>query len=139
MPVEQTKSPVENLLSQLGITSSFAQKVRFRGPVGKLALVGVACLLTISVVGGRTSSSSIEGLCVVMAIVCVFFIGGGILWYSHTHPDQATLEGMEVVVYQQQKAWAAKGWPEPDLRTPLVPNPNGETALLDSSSEAERS
>jgi len=105
--------------------------------VGKLALIGVACLLPISVVGGRTSSASIEGLCVVMAMVCMIFIGGGILWYSHMHPDQATLEGMEVVVYQQQKAWAAKGWPEPDPKTPLVPNPDMPPPLPTASSEAE--
>jgi hypothetical protein len=57
-------------------------------------------------------------------------IAAAILWYSHKHPDQATLEGMEVVVMQQQKFWAeaaAKGVPPvaAGLQLP-VPNENSE-------------
>jgi hypothetical protein len=40
-PEPAKRSPIENLLSQAGISSDFAQKVRFRGPVGKPALIAV--------------------------------------------------------------------------------------------------
>jgi hypothetical protein len=46
------------------------------------------------------------------------------LWYSHKHPKEATLEGMEVVVMEQQKAWAAKGLPDKTTTTAqLIPEP----------------
>jgi hypothetical protein len=115
---------VGGILSRFGISSDFAQKVRFRGPVGKLALVGVICLVGLSGVGIRSSSSTIEALCAVLATVVVLSLVGAILWYSHAHPDQATLEGMEVVLLYQQKAWATKGLEAPK-NAPVIPNPAG--------------
>jgi hypothetical protein len=54
-------------------------------------------------------------------------IAGAILWYSDKHPQEATLEGMEVVVMQQQKAWAeaaAKGIPPSAIGAlATIPNP----------------
>jgi hypothetical protein len=53
-------------------------------------------------------------------------VGAGMLWYSDKHPEQATLEGMEVVVLHQQKAWAeaaAKGW-NGDITGLPIPNPS---------------
>jgi len=69
---------------------------------------------------------------VTLATIVVLGIGGAILWYSHEHPDQATLEGMEVIVMQQQKFWAeaaAKGL-APAAASALqltVPNPPNVT------------
>lgn len=123
---------VEELLSRAGLSSSLLQKVRFRGPVGKLALVGVSCFLVLGGVGVRSSDAFVQGLCVTLATIVVLGIGGAILWYSHEHPDQATLEGMEVIVMQQQKFWAeaaAKGL-APAAASALqltVPNPPNVT------------
>ncbi len=51
------------------------------------------------------------------------------LWYSDKHPKEATLEGMEVVVMEQQKYWAesaSKDAPKytGPLATKTIPNPD---------------
>jgi hypothetical protein len=71
--------------------------VRFRGPVGKLALVGIICQPSLCAIALKTSSPTVQGLCGVLATLVALFVVGAILWYSHTHPDQATLDRMEVV------------------------------------------
>jgi len=92
--------------------------------VGKLALVGVVALACIGGVGVRSGTDTVHIICLILATVIVLFVAAGILWYSDKHPNEATLEGMEVIVYHQQKAWAAKGLPNlPD--TPIIPNPGG--------------
>src|SRR5579864_8219390 len=90
--------PLDKLLGQFGLSSDFAQKVRFRGPVGKLALVAVLCLVCLAAVGVRTNSPIVQGLCAALAVVVALAVAAGILWYSDKHPEQATLEGMEVVI-----------------------------------------
>jgi hypothetical protein len=52
-------------------------------------------------------------------------IAGAVLWYSDKHPQEATLEGMEVIVMQQQKAWAAKTIDLSSSAAPLIPNTGG--------------
>jgi hypothetical protein len=118
------KSSLDRLLTQVGLSSDFAQKVRFRGPVGKLALVAVLCVLCLAAIAVKTSSPIVQGMCAVLAVVVALAVASGILWYSHKHPEQATLEGMEVVIMQQQKMWAAaKGIPLIESTEPVVPNP----------------
>jgi hypothetical protein len=99
----------KDFLSHLGISSDFVQKVRFRGPVGKLALVCIICVLGVGGIGIRSSDATVQLLSISLAAAITLLVGAGILWYSAKYPDQATLEGMEVVVMQRQKAWAAKG------------------------------
>jgi hypothetical protein len=139
MPDQTGNSPskFEELLSSVGLTSDFVQKVRFRGPVGKLALLGIFTVAGLASVGVRTSSANIAGLCAGLATVVALAIGGAILWFSHKYPDQATLEGMEVVVMHQQKAWAAKGI---DLsgNVPVLPNPGGSPPQLNPSLEPDK-
>ena len=132
MPEETDKTgDIQSLLSKFGFSSDFVQKVRFRGPVGKIALVGVILLPSLGGIGIRSSNPWIQGLCAVLATVVGIFVIGGILWYSDKHPDQATLEGMEVVVMQHQKAWAeavAKGGkPLPPGSVSVIPNPQIES------------
>jgi len=105
--------------------------------VGKIALLGVVCLACLGVLSYRASTPIIEGMCVVAAILDLLSTGGAILWYSHQHPNEATLEGMEVVIYQQQRAWAAKGLTENHASTSVIPNPESLPPQLNPSVEAE--
>jgi len=93
--------------------------------VGKLALVGVLGVIAIGGVGVRSSSPFVEGLCAALATLIALSIAGAVLWYSHKHPQEATLEGMEVIVMQQQKAWAAKTIDLSASAAPLIPNTGG--------------
>jgi len=130
------KAPTSGFLSQLGISSDFVQKVRFRGPVGKLALIGLACIVAVGGVGLRSSDTTVQLVSISLAAAVVLLIARAILWYSTKFPEQATLEGMEVVVMQRQKAWAAKGMSGiPDSL--LIPNPNGAPPKLDPSEGLE--
>ncbi len=88
-----TRKAFEDLLSSVELSSEFVQKVRFRDPVGKLALLGIVCVAGLGGVGIRTTDSTVAGLYASPATVVALAIGGAILWYSHVHPDQATLEG----------------------------------------------
>jgi hypothetical protein len=106
------------------VGSDFVKKVRFRGPVGKLALVGVISVPSLCGVAIKSSNPTVQGLCAALATIVTLFVVGAILWYSHAHPDQATLEGMEVVILHQQKAWAAKGLTVP-RHAEIVPDPTG--------------
>jgi hypothetical protein len=127
VPEHADKSPHGDwgaIFSRLGISSDFAQKVRFRGPVGKIALVGVICLLGLGGIGIRSSNVTVELGCAALVTLVALCIVGGILWYSHIHPEQATLEGMEVIVLHQQKAWAAKGRIGPPPSGPIIPDPS---------------
>jgi hypothetical protein len=128
---------LQALLSQAGFSSDFIQKVRFKGPVGKLALIGVCSIVGLGAVGIRTGNPTVAGLCAVLATIVALFIALAILWYSDKHPDQATLEGMEVIVYQQQKAWAAKGWTGPPPSGPVIPDPSGTPPQLNPPEEPE--
>lgn len=105
----QRLSPIRDFLEQHGLSSDFVQKVRFRGPVGKLALVAVVCVAGLGGIGMRSGSPEVQITCVIAAFLAAVGFGAAILWYSAKYPDQATLEGMEVVVMHQQRAWAAKG------------------------------
>lgn len=127
MSEEHQKPLIDEMLCRLGVSSDFAQKVRFRGPVGKLALVAVFCILCLGAVAVRTNSPTVQGMCAAFAVVVALAIAAGILWYSDKHPEQATLEGMEVVVLQQQKYLAeaaAKGIaPVPPEAQMVLPDP----------------
>ena len=127
---------VKGLLSQMGISSDFVQKVRFRGPVGKLALVGIVCVLGLGGVGVRSANVTVQILSLCLAALTGLLTGGGILWYSTKYPDQATLEGMEVVVMHRQKAWAAKGMPEAP-ESPVIPDPTNAPPLLNPPKDIE--
>jgi hypothetical protein len=131
VPQEPEKpNPIQDLLSRYGFTSNLMQKVRFRGPVGKLALIGVVCMSGLGGVGIRTGDPYVAGLCAVLATIVALSVGAGILWYSDKHPHEATLEGMEVVVMQQHKAWAAKGWTGPGPDGLVIPDPSGSPPQL---------
>ncbi len=99
--------------------------------MGKIALVGVILLPSLSGIGIRSSSPVIQGLCAVLATIIAMFIVGGILWYSDKHPDQATLEGMEVVLMRHHKAWAEAvtkdAKPLPAGTVSVIPNPQIES------------
>jgi hypothetical protein len=131
---EETPKTFTALLSQFGLSSEFLQRVRFRGPVGKLSLIGIFCIVGLGGVGIRTSSPIVAGLCAVLATVVALAISGAVLWYSHVHPNEAMLEGMEVVAMQQQRFWAeaaAKGVPASMSLDAPISNPTASSPEIE--------
>ena len=135
---QSDQNPLSRILSSVGLSSDFAQRVRFRGPVGKLALIGVACFAVLLAVGAKSSSATVQGMCAIMAVIVALALGGAILRYSDKHPDQATLEGMEVVIFHQQKAWAAKGWTGEPPIGPVIPDPAGAPPQISPPEDMDR-
>jgi hypothetical protein len=128
----------QSLLSQAGFSSDLVQKVRFKGPVGKIALIGIFCVVGLGGIGIRTGSATVAAACVISSAIVALAIVAGILWYSDKHPDQATMEGMEVIAYHQQKAWASKGWTGYPPSGPLIPPPGSAPPQINPPMDADK-
>ena len=77
------------------------------GVVGKASVVAGIVLLALGAIAMRVDSD----LLLVMAgvVVLVFFVYlAAMLWFAHRHPEQALLEGAEIIQYRQLEL-AARG------------------------------
>ena len=90
------------------------------GVVGKASVVAGIALLMLGSIAWRIDT----GLLLVMvgAILLAFFVYlAAMLWFAHTHPEQALLEGAEIIQYRQQEM-AARGVPAPPPASqPITP------------------
>jgi hypothetical protein len=114
--------PIKELLEQLGISQESAQRFRFGGIVGKVALVALGGFA--SVIGvAKYTAGSIQIISVIAILVTTLLIIRWIFTYAEKHPDSATLEGAEVIIWQQQQLLlAAKNMTVPK-DSMVVPNP----------------
>ena len=121
---------VKELLGQFGISQEAAQRFRFGGIVGKVALVALGGFA--SVIGvAKYTTGLIQIIAVVAVLVTTLLITRWIFAYAEKYPASATLEGAEVIVWQQQQIMlAAKNTPRlPESQ--VIPNPGGTPPQLD--------
>jgi hypothetical protein len=120
MALPPIKEELQNLLRKLGFKPSAVYRIRFGGVVGKLALIAFAALMAIAVVALRGSAPYIHWGC----LAVIAFIGwrgiAAVSSYAEKHPDQATLEGLEVVALKQLEQFAAKGFPDIPDQPPVA-------------------
>jgi hypothetical protein len=84
-----------------------------RGVVGKARVVAGIALLALSAISWRIEARFL--LWVVGAVLLLFFAYlAAVLWFAHRHPEQALLEGAEIIQCRQQEM--AKGLTCRDLR-----------------------
>lgn len=85
-----------------GLNSKIFQWVSFRGIVGKLAAIAISApMMTLTPIGlWRPDLMAATMFCDFGVIVLSI---AGILWYGHTHPLSATLEGAYLVRHHQQE------------------------------------
>lgn len=88
--------------------------------MGKLALVGVAGIALAAAIGVRSSDGSVQTLCVASGLGFALFIAAGILAFGFKYPDQATLEGTEVLAFQHVQQMRAKDIPTPEQFAPQI-------------------
>ena len=118
-------------LSSIGISKRSLQRVKFGGVVGKQALVGVAALIPLAVIAWKSegSISLLWGCLTVLFLICfstVFAIG----FHGHQHPEQATLEGAEIVMLQHlQNVVSAKGAGEIPVSGTIMEGSVGDQAI----------
>lgn len=105
--------------------------------MGKVALVSLFGF-------GATAASIHWVLGPWLQIACLLIIPAAtltiikwILNYAEKHPQSATLEGAEIIVWQQQQIMAAaKGLPNPASTAPEIPDPlHPQPTLLETTEE----
>jgi hypothetical protein len=91
-----------------------------RGVVGKASVVAGIALL---VLGGISWRIDVGLLPIMVGAVLIAFFGylAAVLWFAHKHPEQALLEGAEIIQYRQQEM--ARGVTDLPLSTPVTPGP----------------
>jgi hypothetical protein len=108
-------NPVKELLN-----SKAFQRIKFGGIVGKLSLLGMVGVAVAGGIGIRASDPHVQMLCVGIDLVILLITGGGILAYGFKHPDQATLEGTELLAFQQIQQARSKELPAPKSSDPQI-------------------
>ncbi len=97
--------------------------------MGKLALLGIFGVVSMGGAVLRTSEPTVQIVAVAAVVIIVLFIGSAILFFGHKHPEQATLEGLEVVAWQHQVLQAAKGGIEFLPGSTPIPDPKPKPSL----------
>lgn len=89
--------------------------------MGKQALISVSGIIGLGFLAYRTTDSSLHWGCLIGILALGFFGLGAVGFHGHKHPIEATLEGGEVVAWQQiQHAMAAKDMPRVPESPPVM-------------------
>lgn len=78
-----------------------------RGVVGKASIVAGIVFLVLGSIAWRMPPDLLFPFAGVF-LLALFAYLGGMLWFAHRHPEQALLEGAEIIQYRQLEM-AAKG------------------------------
>jgi len=131
-----TSGTLVKLLDQLGIAGEFVQKIKFgHGVVGKIAIVAVAALIALGAIGYRGATPTVQTFAIVLVGLIVIGVVTAILIFAKRHPDLASLEGAELILWYQlglgaKGVHAPKGLPPVQDPKPALPggedeNPGG--------------
>jgi hypothetical protein len=132
-----TDAVLEKISSHIGASSETLQKVKFgRGTVGKLAIVGVFAVASVSLATLRLNGAlALFGIGAIVVITLAVL--GLICYVVIARPELAVLEGTELVMYKQVTL-GIKDTPVIVSAQPVLPVP-GNTALLSDKSGEEES
>lgn len=102
------------VLTKVG-ASEYLQRFRFGGVVGKLAMVGVICILVIGGVALKLSNQwfLISAIAVVAGVAV--FIVIKVINFADRHPELALLEGADLLRWQQMQLEAKGMGPQTGL------------------------
>ncbi len=115
---------LQQIFSKLGVSQESTRTFKFGGVVGKLAIVALGGFLaTVGVAKYTSGTAQIISIICVLAVTLV--IVRWILDYAQKHPISATLEGGEMVLWQQQQMTLAAKGQLPPKESPIIPNPGG--------------
>ncbi|HEY8871640.1 MAG TPA: hypothetical protein VIM52_01310 [Stellaceae bacterium] len=80
------------------------------GVVGKASVVAGIALLVLGGIAWRIDASLLLIMAgIILLTFLVYF--GSVLWFAHRHPEQALLEGAEIIQYRELEL-AARGAPD---------------------------
>jgi len=89
-----------------------------RGVVGKTSIVAGIVFLVLGGIAWRIDDALLFAFGA-MLLFAFFLYLAAMLWFAHRHPEQALLEGAEIIQYRQQEM-AARGFPEPPPPSPTI-------------------
>ncbi|WP_445493136.1 hypothetical protein [Rhodopseudomonas sp. RCAM05734] len=101
--------PIKRALEAAGVSESSLDRIRLaQGFVGKASAVAGAAFLVLLMVAFslRDTNALLLVAGITLLLFAIFFLGS--LWFAHTHPDLALLEGAELVRWRTIDM-AAKG------------------------------
>lgn len=102
--------PIADLFHRVGISQKSSWRIRFGGVVGKEAWVGSIGIICLCVIAYHSRDAFVERGCFIGVIGLVIFTTFAMAFHGHAHPDQATLEGADMVAYLfTQKEYGMKG------------------------------
>ncbi len=105
--------------------------------MGKISLIAIAWIVGVAACVRWASNSWIQALTVLVLSAVFLIVVHWILAYATAHPQSATLEGAEVILWQRQQIMlAAKNLEIPPQR-PVIPNPEGSPPQLPGKAEDE--
>lgn len=123
-------NPLEELFSQLGLSSESVGKVKFGGIVGKVALIAIIGLA--ATVAGMTWAGNpwLKGGCLLIIPGTTIWIIRQILDYAERNPLPAVMDGAEMLIWQQQQVMLAAKNLTPPKDSPIIPDPEGAPPQL---------
>lgn len=120
---------IQEILASVGVSQEHVRTFKFGGIIGKVALValgGFAAVVGVAKFAGGTN----QLICVGAILVTVLLVVAGMLRYAEKHPQSATLEGAEILVWQHQQLSVAAKNRIPPEDSPVIANPGGSTPQL---------
>jgi len=127
--MSELPKPVQDILAQFGLSQESTRTFKFGGIVGKISMVALGGFLaTIGVAKYTTGSAQI--VCVLSVLLTTVLTIRWIFNYAEKHPTSATLEGAEVILWQQQQMMLASKNVTPPKESPVIPNPEGPPPQL---------
>jgi hypothetical protein len=119
---EEDPNILERIFSGIGISKETTKTFKFGGVVGKLAVISVGGV--VGVIGVAKYTSGIPQLVSILSVLATTLIV--VRWtlnYAEKHPISATLEGAEIILWQQQKLLLAAKNLNPPNESPVIPDP----------------
>jgi len=92
------------------------------GVVGKTSIVAGIVFLVLGGIALRLAPDLLFAFAAMLLLAFLLYLGA-MLWFAHRHPEQALLEGAEIIQYRQQDM-AAKGVAELPPSQPINPIPS---------------
>ena len=115
-----------------GISHRSSWRIKFGGVVGKEAWVASIGIICLCVIAYRSADAFVQRGCFLGIIVLVLFAVCAMGFHGHVHPDQATLEGADMVAYLVTKnEYAMKGGDVPPVNGAIVSGGLGEPEPID--------
>lgn len=113
---------LQEFLAGLGISEESIKQYKFGGIVGKVALIAIAGLAAAAGIA-KLTSGYVQAICVVTVLATVLFIVRWIFDYAEKHPQSATLEGTQIIAWQQQQILLAAQGVTPPKDARLIASP----------------